>query len=82
MEPVSINGDRCHPEQTCYGAQQAYEEVQCSARRATTRPAHTSQFGRTPILSATREIALANTDVPIWRKWYSHEEAASVKNAS
>ena len=53
-----------------------------SARSATTKPAQASPFGRTPVLSATREVALTNTDVPIWQKWYSYEEAASVKNAS
>jgi hypothetical protein len=38
-----------------------------SARSATTKPAQASQPGRTPVLSATREVALTSTDVPIWR---------------
>jgi hypothetical protein len=53
-----------------------------SARSATTKPAQASQPGRTPVLSATREVTLSSTDGPIWQKWYSYEDATSVKNAS
>jgi hypothetical protein len=53
-----------------------------SARSATTKPAQASQPGRTLVLSAIKEVALTSTDVPIWQKWYSQDEAASVKNAS
>ena len=53
-----------------------------NVRRATKKPAQANQVGRTPVLRASREVAVTSTEVPTWQKWYSHEASASVIKTS